>query len=101
MTVISLASDPIYAAIRNYIAAVNTFNDFRGDEESNEHYELEQAFFDSQDVWWHTVPTTREGVKAKIAHFLNLRPVSMFGVTDEGLTSFLATITKAVDIIGR
>jgi hypothetical protein len=101
MIIINLAGDPIYAATRNYIIAVNTFNDFRGDEESDEHYELEQTFFDAQDVWWHTVPTTPEGVKAKIAHFLNLRPVSEYGVSDKGLTSFLATITKAVDILAR
>jgi hypothetical protein len=67
MTVISLAGDPVWAATRNYIAAANALDDF-GFDGSDEFYEIEQSFFDAQPEWWHTVPTTPEGVKTKIAH---------------------------------
>ena len=95
MTIISLADDPVYGAIRRYRAAVKIFNDYRGPE-NHEHLRLENAFFAAQDEFWHVVPTTPEGVKAKIGVFLN---ETTPGTTTEAMKSFLDTLYKAACVI--
>jgi hypothetical protein len=94
MNVISL-DDPVYAAIRQYRMAVAAFNNYRGPEDDY-YYELEDAFFNAQDEFWHSVPTTPEGVKAKISVFLN---ETTEGTTEEAMKDFLDTLYKAACLI--
>jgi hypothetical protein len=90
MSVITL--DPVYAVIGRYRTAIAAFNNYRGPEDGDYYYELEEDFFDAQEEFWHSVPTTPEGVKTKISVFLN---ETTEGTTEEALKDFLDTLYKA------
>ena len=65
MSVVDLAGDPAFAAIRQYRAADNAWTRYSrsgGDENGDEYFELEDDFFAAQDEFWRVVPTTADGV---------------------------------------
>jgi hypothetical protein len=95
--VISLADDPIYAAIRKYKRAIAVLNAYHGRDLAEEG-RLEQASFDAQDEFWRVIPRTPEGVRAKINAFLAERSG---GESKEALKAFLDTLHAATVLISE
>jgi hypothetical protein len=58
---------------------------------------LERAFLDEQEAFLRCVPTTPEGVEAKIDAFLTTP--SSNGVTHEGLKKFLGTLHETTRLM--
>jgi hypothetical protein len=55
--------------------------------------------FAAQDDYWAAVLQTFEGFKAKVATFIRLECRDDYGLTADGLKSFLGTLCRSVEII--
>ena len=93
MSVISLAGDPVYAAIRRYKATTTAFDSYYGSDDDPHRIRLGRAFQDAQNDFLKVIPGTLEGVRMKIEAFLK----SPLGDDAEDcLQDFLRTISEAV-----
>jgi hypothetical protein len=95
-TIVSLADDPVYDAIRQYRAAGNALDNYAGGGTAFEYARLEQTFFDTQAAFLDCIPTTGDGLRVKIAAFLD-SPASV--VSGEGLRPFLDTLYQAARLM--
>ena len=93
---INLSADPALATIRKYKAAVAAFNAYQGADADEENKKLERAFHAAEDEFYAAVPTTPEGLRTKIAVFLD---VCCDPAEAAGLKGFFDTLYKSVCII--
>jgi hypothetical protein len=84
-------TDPAFATIRKYRAAVDAFNAYGGDDDDEQNKKLEQALEEAQNEFERVVPTTPEGFRRKVAVHLEV----YCGGTEDAMRDFFDTLCKS------